>query len=101
MKFIQFIASDHFLEFPKNDKNTNELRRVEVNVMKSLVLSIGENGCIKKTPLMEKTKLDYPRLNLYMNWMEVIGLVNMSGQKITLTENGMRFRSYCLKLIEI
>lgn len=66
----------------------------------SLVLVIGENGTILKTPLMERTNMNSKRLKSYLNWLELNDLVEIDGQKITLTENGMRFRTRCLALIE-
>lgn len=66
----------------------------------SLVLVIGENGVVLKTPLMERTNMNFKRLKSYLNWLELNDLVEIDGQKITLTENGMRFRTRCLALIE-
>jgi predicted transcriptional regulator len=64
------------------------------------VLVIGENGTILKTPLMEKANMNSARLKMYLNWLGLNDLIKIDGQKITLTENGMRFRLRCLKLIE-
>ena len=80
----------------KNGKN-KELKRMDLSIIKNIVKLIHENGSMKKTPLMERTKLDYPRLNSYLNWLELIDFVSITDQNVTLTENGLKFNSRCLK----
>lgn len=70
-----------------------ELKRIDTRVLKLVVLAISEQGTIRKTPLMEKTKLDYPRLGSYLNWLEMINLIEISDQNITLTENGLNLKT--------
>ncbi len=73
---------------------------MNTKILKSLILVIGENATILKTPLMERTNLNYPRLHLYLNWLELVGFAKVEEQKVTLTETGYQFRARCLKLIE-
>lgn len=80
----------------KNEKN-KELKRIDPSIIKNIVKLIHENGSMKKTPLMERTKLDYPRLNSYLKWLELIDFVSITDQNVTLTENGLKFNSRYLK----
>jgi len=74
--------------------------RTDTDIIISLILVIGEHSMIRKTHLMEKSNMNSKRLKLYLNWLELNDLVRIDGQKITLTEHGIRFRSRCLELVE-
>lgn len=77
----------------KNGKNTKELKRVDLTIVKLLLLVIHENASIKKTPLMEKTNINYLRLNSYLNWLELIGFIQIDNLDMILTKDGLSFLS--------
>ena len=80
----------------KNRKN-KELKRMDLSIIKNIVKLIHENGSMKKTPLMERTNINYSCLNAYLNWLELIDFVSITDRNVTLTENGLKFNSRCLK----
>ena len=80
----------------KNGKN-KELKRMDLSIIKNIVKLIHENGSMKKTPLMERTNINYSCLNAYLNWLELIDFVSITDRNVTLTENGLKFNSRCLK----
>lgn len=81
----------------QNNKNIKELKRVDLSIIKNIIKLIHENGSMRKTPLMEKTNTNYSRLNSYLNWLELIDFMQIKDHDITLTENGLKFISRCLK----
>lgn len=80
----------------KNEK-IKELKRIDPSIIKNIVKLIHENGSMKKTPLMERTNINYSRLTSYLKWLELIDFVSITDQNVTLTENGLKFISRCLK----
>lgn len=79
------------LNLSKNKKNLTYPERIKTDILVSLVLVIGENGTILKTPLMERANMNSKRLKLYLNWLELTEFVKIYEQDMVLTESGRRF----------
>ncbi len=75
----------------------NPLKRIDPSIIETIVKSIRESGSIRKTPLMEKTNMNYVRLNAYLQWLEMIDFVKIDNRNVMLTENGLKFSFKCSK----
>ncbi|MCV0366010.1 MAG: winged helix-turn-helix domain-containing protein [Nitrosopumilus sp.] len=75
----------------KLSQNENNIKRIDLSTIKIIILSIKENSSIRKTSLMVKTKITYPRLNLYLQWLIMMGFILDCNTHFTVTTEGLKF----------
>ena len=74
-------------------RNKKELRRIDWQIIRRLVISLYYNSRMKKTHIATKCNLGYEKCRLYLNWMEMMELIKRETDEngfevIILTDKG-------------
>lgn len=83
----------------KNGKRTpeskikNEIRRIDWKIIERLVRLLYYHSRLKKTHISTKCNLSYDKCRRYLDWMEVMDLINKENNEegfeiVSLTERG-------------
>jgi predicted transcriptional regulator len=75
-----------------------DLKRIEWNTVKKIIISLDENGRMKKSHIATMCNMGYDKCLLYLNWLELMDLIrrdiNEEGlNEIILTEKGKLLHS--------
>ena len=71
-----------------------ELKRIDWNIVKRLVILLYYDSKVKRTNIAMKCKLSYDNCLLYLNWLEMMGLIKKETDRdgfelISLTDKGI------------
>jgi len=74
-----------------------ELQRIDWNVTKRILIKLYITGIITKTDLATKCNISYDKLVLYLDWLEIMDMIDRNIEKdtqlegIKLSETGIYF----------
>ena len=76
--------------------NKRQPKRIDLHVVKRLIKSLYYNARIKKTKIATKCNLGYDKCVLYLNWLEMMDLIDRETdadgfETIVLSERGNDF----------
>ena len=85
-------------------KRKKQLKRLDVNVMGRILMSIYESGSEKKTNIARNARLPYDKCSTYLDFLELIEFVKKNDKDkhkmYDVTANGILFCKKKLSLIE-
>jgi predicted transcriptional regulator len=74
-------------------QNLKTLRRIDVNVVRRIIIALHEDGKQKKSKVALMAHMSYDKCLRYLEWLEMMGMIkreNSHGcEHINLTDKGM------------
>lgn len=87
-------------------QNKKELKRINWNIVKKLIVLLHYNGRMKRTNIAMRCNMGYDKCLLYLNWLDLMDLIKKEIDEdgfelIRLTDKGHQFYDRKLKDVEI
>jgi predicted transcriptional regulator len=81
------------LKIEKREKSRKAIRRIDTEVVKRIITILHDEGMERKTKISLKAHLSYDKCLLYLEWLELMGLIRKENddnnfELINLTEKG-------------